>query len=160
MDGFFSNLVTDTENLTQTSYTYSGLQAGTTYYWRVAAINVAGISNFSMARRFATTTGSDNEDNHSPVLVNALLPNYPNPFNPHTTLSFTVKNPALPVNLTIYNTRGQKVRRLFSGMPTSNTMSLVWDSKDDQGKAVSSGIYLYRIESVDYSETRKMLLAK
>jgi len=159
-DGFFANLVEDMADLTQTSYTYSGLLPNTIYYWRVAAVNIAGISNFSMARRFTTATGSDGEDNLNPALVNALLPNFPNPFNPHTTLSFSVKNTSQPVKLTIYNTRGQKVRQLFHDLPTANYMSLVWDSKDDKGASVSSGIYLYRLESGDFVQTRKMLLAK
>ncbi|MCB5255749.1 MAG: T9SS type A sorting domain-containing protein, partial [Candidatus Cloacimonetes bacterium] len=86
--------------------------------------------------------------------------NYPNPFNPHTNIFFSVKDIAESASLTIYNTKGQIVRRLFSGLPAKSELSLLWDGKDDSGKAVSSGIYLYRLQAGDFSQTRKMLLSK
>jgi flagellar hook assembly protein FlgD len=93
-------------------------------------------------------------------VVDKLNANYPNPFNPSTTISFSVKNVNNPANLVIYNTRGQIVRRLFQGLPSGNHVSLVWDGKDDSGKAVSSGIYLLKLRSGKFVQTRKMLLSK
>ncbi len=159
-DAFFTQLVTDTSGIPTNSWNYSGLAPWTIYYWRVASENVAGQSNFSMARRFSTGDGSASEDENLSVAVNGLNANYPNPFNPHTTISFSVKDANRPASLIIYNSRGQKVKGLFKGIPLGNQVSIVWDGRDEQGREVSSGVYLYRLQTEDYSETRKMLLAK
>lgn len=159
-DAFFANLVADNSEITNTSWSYAGLTPYSVFYWRVASLNVAGQSNFSMARRFSTGDGSANEDENQIEAVNALNANFPNPFNPHTAISFSVKDAGLPASLIIYNSRGQKVRELFRGIPQANQLNLVWDGRDEQNRAVSSGVYLYRLQSGDYSQTRKMLLAK
>jgi len=49
------------------------------------------------------------------------------------------------ISLVIYNTRGQKIRTLYKGMPASSNMNVNWDGKDESGESVSSGIYLYRL---------------
>jgi M6 family metalloprotease-like protein len=159
-DSYFSDLVTDVTGITGTTYSDVTLLPNHSYFWRVAAVNVAGISNFSLSRVFRTAAGSGNDDIQNPVVVDKLNANYPNPFNPSTTISFSVKNVNNPANLVIYNTRGQIVRRLFQGLPSGNHVSLVWDGKDDSGKAVSSGIYLLKLRSGKFVQTRKMLLSK
>ncbi len=113
-----------------------------------------------MARRFSTGDGSANDDENQITAVNALETNFPNPFNPHTTISFSVKDGKLPASLVIYNSRGQKVKELFRGIPGTTQLNLVWDGRDEHDQPVSSGVYLYRMQSGDFAETRKMLLAK
>lgn len=159
-DAFFSNLLNDIDGINATSFSYTGLPAWGVFYWRVASVNIAGQSNFSMARRFSTGDGTSADDANLVQAINALQGNYPNPFNPHTTISFSVQDAKLPASLIIYNSRGQKVKELFKGIPLANRQSLVWDGRDDKGQAVSSGIYLYRLQSGNFTETRKMLLAK
>ena len=159
-DPYYQDLVRDVSQLGQANYAADNLPVNTVMYWRVASANQFGNSNFSLSWRFATVAGSASEDELNPVLHNELQTNYPNPFNPQTTISFSLKDISKPVNLSIFNTRGQLVRKLFSGVPNSNRLSLVWDGFDDFNKPVSSGVYLYRLESPDYRETRKMLLAK
>jgi M6 family metalloprotease-like protein len=159
-DPYFASVVADISNVSSTTYTSATLEIYKSYYWRVAAMNVAGISNFSQSRLFKTSDGSASEDNLQPVLVNALHPNYPNPFNPQTTLSFSVKDTTKPVALNIFNTRGQLVRRLYNGLPARSTMNIVWDGNDESGQPVGSGIYLYRVQNAEFSQTRKMLLSK
>jgi M6 family metalloprotease-like protein len=157
---FFSNLVLDLNGITQTSITPPLLEPNTNYYWRVAAVNNFANSSFTSARRFATGSWVENSDELIPVTQNQLKQNYPNPFNPSTNIFFSVKDLAAATSLTIYNTKGQLVRRLFSGLPIKSEMSLFWDGKDDQGSAVSSGVYLYHLQTGDFSQTRKMLLSK
>ncbi len=159
-DPYYSDLVRDVAGIEQTSYMPEWLPANSVLHWRVASQNLFGHSNFSLSRRFSTGLGSASEDDLSPVVQNELKANYPNPFNPSTTISFSLKDISQPVNLVIYNTRGQIVRRLFNGIPTSNRLSLVWDGYDELRQPVSSGVYLYRLESAEFTETRKMLLAK
>ncbi len=89
-----------------------------------------------------------------------LLTNCPNPFNPTTTISFSIPEKS-KVELTIYNIRGQKTKILINKSFESGTHSAIWNGIDDTGKAVSSGIYLYQLKAGNkISETRKMLLVK
>jgi hypothetical protein len=91
-----------------------------------------------------------------------LNANYPNPFNPSTTISFNLSNDnALsPVTVDIYNIRGQHVRSLVHGILTPGEHSVVWNGTDDNGREAGSGIYFYRMRAGDFSETRKMILMK
>ncbi len=85
--------------------------------------------------------------------------NYPNPFNPTTTIQF-----ALPANstvkLAIYNMLGQRVRTLIDKQLSAGSHAANWDGRNDFGQKVSSGIYLYRIESGFGVQTKKMTLMK
>lgn len=89
----------------------------------------------------------------------ALNQNYPNPFNPECEISY-----ALPtdchVTLTIYNVLGQRVKVLVDEYQNSGNKTVSWDSKDDQGQEVTSGIYFYRIKAGDFVQSKKMVLMK
>ncbi len=94
-----------------------------------------------------------------PANETALNSAYPNPFNPSTTLSFSLKEQG-DVNLDIYNQKGQKVRSLISGSLSAGEHQIVWHGTDDQGRQVASGLYFYRMKSGKYSSTRKMIMMK
>ncbi|MFO7659402.1 MAG: S8 family serine peptidase [Candidatus Cloacimonadaceae bacterium] len=100
-----------------------------------------------------------NQDNTTPELVTLLSGNYPNPFNPETTISYSIKNSA-EVSIDIYNLKGQKVRTLVSDKKAAGNHSVVWNGTDDSNKPVSSGVYFYRMQAGVYSSTRKMMLMK
>lgn len=89
----------------------------------------------------------------------ALAGNYPNPFNPSTTISFTLPSSGI-ANLSIYSITGQKVRDLVSGPLSSGAHSVTWDGRDASGKAVSSGVYLSRLSMGNHTATGRMLLEK
>ena len=96
--------------------------------------------------------------------VTALLPNYPNPFNPETWIPYHLANDA-EVVLTIYAADGDTVRRLELGHQTagvyqSRAKAAYWDGRDALGFPVSSGVYFYTLSTGDFSATRKMLIAK
>lgn len=91
--------------------------------------------------------------------VNALHPNYPNPFNPSTTISLQIAQ-AGTVRLGIYNLRGQLVKTLANGSMEAGQHRLVWNGLDEAGRPVASGVYLYRLEGKGFSQSRKMLLLK
>ena len=84
---------------------------------------------------------------------------FPNPFNPATTIAFTLPSPERVV-LDIYDIDGALVRRLAAGMLPSGPHRIVWDSRDDHGRAVATGIYVMRIQAGTLSTTRKLLLLK
>ena len=84
---------------------------------------------------------------------------YPNPFNASTTISFTLNKPG-KVNLAVYNLAGQKVKELATGNYSAGSHTAVWDSRDDNGNAVSSGVYLARMESGGVRNVVRMALVK
>jgi hypothetical protein len=88
-----------------------------------------------------------------------LLPNYPNPFNPSTTISYDLPRDA-KVSLRIYNLFGQAVRTLANEAQARGHKSVVWNGKDDSGKAVGSGIYICKLEAGGKVQHDKMLILK
>ncbi len=89
----------------------------------------------------------------------ALLDNFPNPFNPQTTLRYSLREVG-PVSLKIYNSRGQAVRTLVSETQPAGSHSVVWDGRDDQGRPAANGIYHCRMTAGTFSATRKLVLMK
>ena len=88
-----------------------------------------------------------------------LQQNFPNPFNPETTISYELIA-AARVQVHIYNVMGQEVRELFHGSQPKGVHSLRWDGRDRAGFEVSSGLYVYRVTAGTQSVSRKMLLIK
>jgi hypothetical protein len=90
----------------------------------------------------------------------ALASNYPNPFNPETTIGYTLAQ-TTPVHLSIYDILGQHVKTLVSEtLHSPGYYWAVWDGLDESGQKVSSGTYLYRLETREHKQVRKMLLLK
>ena len=78
------------------------------------------------------------------VAKKILLTNYPNPFNPTTTISFSIPNES-NISISIYNIKGQKIKSLVTESFETGNHSIVWNGDDESGKAVSSGVYLYKL---------------
>lgn len=89
----------------------------------------------------------------------ALEQNYPNPFNPSTSIAFGLPETA-GVNLIVYDLLGRKVATIAEGVRPAGWHTAQWDGRDDAGKPVASGIYLYRLQSGQFMQTRKMLLVR
>ena len=100
-----------------------------------------------------------NDDSSIPVVTKMLNPNYPNPFNPETTISFDMPKKG-KARLDIYNVKGQLINTLFDGIAEYGKTNLVWNGTDDNGVAVSSGVYFYRLSTDKHTETKKMMLMK
>jgi len=100
-------------------------------------------------------------DNDDAVQITAtrLHGNYPNPFNPRTTIRFDLKE-ASPVTLDIYNLKGQLIRRLVDANKVAGHHSVVWDGRDAHGNSVASGIYQSRIKAGSYLGNCRMTLRK
>ncbi len=88
-----------------------------------------------------------------------LQGNYPNPFNPSTTIRFSLKNDS-KVELSVYNVKGQKVRSLTQSMLEKGNHNIVWNGKDQNGQSCSSGVYFYKLKIDNKVLTRKMLMVK
>ena len=95
-----------------------------------------------------------------------LYQNYPNPFNPTTTIHFTVHRPSSTVRssisttLKIYNILGQLVTTLVDEAKPTGSYEVVWDGKDERGNNLASGIYFYRLQIGEQTQTKRMLLLK
>ena len=96
----------------------------------------------------------------------ALNQNYPNPFNPATAIDFAVPNNAR-VTLSVFNLLGQEIRTLVSGERQPGAYSVTWDGRDDFGKAVASGLYIYKMTAIstsgeagNFTQSRKLMLLK
>lgn len=106
--------------------------------------------------RYAEYEG-DRED--SPEFVTELNRNYPNPFNPVTTISFSIANDD-EVKLEVFNSKGQRVVTLVDEHLQAGRHNVVWDGKNSSNRQVGSGMYFYRLQKSDWSATEKMLLIK
>ncbi len=95
----------------------------------------------------------------SPKFTDHLCGNYPNPFNPTTTIKFSLSKET-PVEITIYNVRGQRVKKLVSEPFDAGVHTVTWDGKDDREQPVASGVYLYRYKAGNTTKTRKALMLK
>lgn len=101
-----------------------------------------------------------NEDLVNVIPLESYLgSNFPNPFNPSTTIQYGLKE-ASSVRINVYNSRGQLVRTLINESKAAGTYRVVWDGKDSNNRSVSSGIYYFRMEAQDYVKTNKGLLIK
>ena len=85
--------------------------------------------------------------------------NYPNPFNPITTLEYDLPEDAV-VNITIYDMMGRVVNTLVNGSQTAGYKSIQWDATNNLGEPVSAGMYIYTIQASEFRQTKKMVLLK
>jgi hypothetical protein len=89
----------------------------------------------------------------------ALNQNFPNPFNPETTIKYQLAESA-PVQLRIYNIVGQVVRTLVSEQQAAGRYQIRWNGTDDRGVAVSSGIYFYQVSAGKFQDVKRLMLLK
>jgi hypothetical protein len=91
--------------------------------------------------------------------VFAVYPNYPNPFNPMTKISFSLPE-SQAVRLGIYSVDGRLVRTLVNEVRGPGLHEVIWNGQDDTGRQAASGVYFYRVDAGPHSEVRKMTLMK
>ena len=118
-----------------------------TIYWDDLTVQVIG-----------TTTGVKTAKDGVPKTFE-LAENYPNPFNPSTTIRYGVPLDG-PVSLIVYNILGQQVRTLLNAPIAAGRYSITWDGRDEAGRVLSSGVYFYRLQSSATALVKKMMLLK
>ncbi len=150
----FLTTIVDQGGITATFLPVSGLNGGTTYYWRVNALNPGGVSGWSTVWSF-TTIGVTAVDKQGEVPESFLLhQNYPNPFNNRTVIAYESPARAL-VWLEIYDIQGKRVDRVEEGIVQPGYHRILW------GSNLSSGIYYYRlIVDGNASPARKMVILR
>ena len=131
-------------------------------------VDIDGLSTLSM--RVRGRFGNDGWGTWSPTtelfcMTSAakkplgLAPNFPNPFNPSTVISYRLNTDG-PVRLDIYNTLGQHLRTLVDDVQAAGTYRVVWDARDEQGRSVATGIYFTRLHYPGGMQTRRILFLK
>ena len=150
--------VSDTADPTEVGY-YETDHCGFGIFFSDPYIFLADRTDGLYILQYTGGVGIEDDNLYFPTAY-SLSQNYPNPFNPTTTISFSVTQTSQFVNLEIYNIKGQKVKTLVSENLEQGQHSIVWYGKDENGKEVGSGIYLYKLQSESFSKTRKMILLK
>ncbi len=150
----FSDPVIDTESIDDTEYQVTQeLEHGVTYHWRIRAGNQSGYSDWSEILSFTTKQSTSAEQEALPV-VYELQQNYPNPFNPATRIRYSVPEQA-HVRLEVYNGLGQHMVTLVNENKNPGRYEVNFDAT-----GLSSGLYLYRLQTDGYAASKQMMLVK
>jgi hypothetical protein len=131
-------------------------------YFDVVFTSYTGQNNgggFSYIRTSVNNSELDMDDEFLFPHKYALQQNFPNPFNPRTTIHYELPNQEL-VQIIIFNLLGHQVKRLVYGFRGAGVNSIVWDGTNDHGQPVSAGIYIYQLQAGGFLQTRKMILLK
>ena len=130
---------------------------GNTYYYRLSAVDLHGNESEYTEVESAEVLSTVGKSG-IPVEF-ALRQNYPNPFNPVTTVRYDLPVESL-VRLTIYDALGREVRSLVNQIQEPGFKSVIWNARNDFGRPISAGVYIYRIEAGEFLQTNKMILLK
>lgn len=158
---------TDAGTANQTSWSFrwaapeTPVSSVTFYTAGIAANNSGNTNGDSTYSTTHTMIASAADDDLSSGLPDnfRLAQNYPNPFNPTTTIKFTLPKSS-HVRLTVFNVMGQQIQVLADRSLSAGTHTIDWDGSDSNGSRAASGIYYYRLETDDYSQTKEMILVK
>lgn len=135
-----------------TEWSLEGLEPNGRYYFAVTAFNAAGNESlFSREAVFSFDPGD---------MTNfSLGNNYPNPFNPVTTIPFTLYRPS-EIHMAVYDVLGREVRVLLKGEQTAGHYVVTWDGTDLDGRPAASGVYFCRFLVGSFCQIRKLLLTR
>ncbi|KAA3606251.1 MAG: T9SS C-terminal target domain-containing protein [Calditrichaeota bacterium] len=163
-DGFQTPVFTQNLNTTNFEFIDTILQDDTDYFWRVTATdgNLMTVSSDGTGLLpysfFHTQMAVSVSENSSTPKNFRLAQNYPNPFNPSTTINYELQTTSYENSkLVIFNVLGEKVKEFVLDKPEG---SVVWKGTNSFGEGVSSGVYFYKLEIGEISQTKKMLFLK
>jgi len=131
------------------------LDAGTLYKFTVVK---AGLTVSQVRYLGSIATGVEDNDLTLPESF-SLVQNFPNPFNPRTTIAFEIPR-TTRVTLSVFNTLGRHVETLLDQTISVGHHTVEWNAVDSQGKMVASGVYFYRLETESSTDIRKMILLR
>ncbi|MCD4817777.1 MAG: right-handed parallel beta-helix repeat-containing protein [Candidatus Cloacimonetes bacterium] len=118
-------------------------------------------ADYIVKEDYINVAESSSDDENIILATSQLIGNYPNPFNPETTISFETTNLLELARIEIFNIKGQKVKKFEIRNEKLGINKVVWDGKNDKGKPVSSGVYFYQLKvGAKFIQSRKMILMK
>lgn len=147
-----NDLLVDTV-LTDTFYTIRSLGTGLNYWWSIRAFNSGGWGIFNNPLKFFTYFEPLSVENQSLMKI-SLTQNYPNPFNPKTSIQFTLTEDGF-INFTVYNLLGEMVGVLINSQYSRGVHKIDFDASN-----LTTGIYIYRLRTIDNSLSMKMMLIR
>ena len=155
-DSLFSSI--DDENfVTDITYTDGDVEWNQEYFYRVSAY--LGYWT-EQSNTTSILLGSLDLDENAPIAnIYKVYQNFPNPFNPVTTISYNLPK-AESVSIVIYDMMGRLVRDLVSDYQSSGYKSIKWDATNNLGESVSAGMYFYKVDFGELKQVRKMLYIK
>ena len=151
---FSTNLIQDTVQVSQLSVQNGILNINNTYYWKVTALRqncsdiVSGVFRFTTMLTLLNSTSGEIPKEYK------LFSNYPNPFNPATTIKFDLPKSSF-VRIKIYNSTGREVETIVNEKLSAGSFEVAWNASN-----FASGIYFYEINAENFKETKKMVLTK
>ncbi|PKN80422.1 MAG: hypothetical protein CVU48_01945 [Candidatus Cloacimonetes bacterium HGW-Cloacimonetes-1] len=150
-----------TELGTQISYSFKDNEVdnNTNYYYWLESVALDGSTEYAGPLLVSVIASGETPGVPQIPVSTVLMSAYPNPFNPQTSLRYSLKE-AGNVTIDVYNVKGQIIRSFTKNHATPGYFSVTWDGKDNSGSSVSSGVYFYRMISGKYSAIRKMMLMK
>ncbi len=146
-----------------TTYSYMDnfpVLENTTYWYWLECVDNAGEADILGPVSLFIPEGNGNNGTPATPDDYGLKQNFPNPFNPDTMIKFALDEDS-PVQLTIYNIKGEKIKTIFEGsVPADIIQTAYWNGKDKSGKDVATGVYLYRLMTNKTKYIKRMLLMK
>ena len=138
----------------QTIYTFTDntVQENEYYDYRLSDVDYDGNVEYHSLQLMGVSSSNTPEQF-------VLYPNYPNPFNPVTTIRYDLPDDSF-VTLTIHDIMGREIITLADGPKPAGSRFIQWNARDGQGRAVPAGLYLYTLQTGQYSKTNKMILLK
>ena len=149
---FTSNRIVDSI-LVDTVMITRQLTNNKTFWWRVRASNIAGWGEFSVKRFFNAIITSVADQGNIPHVF-ALEQNYPNPFNPTTIIEYDVPKNA-HVKIFVFDILGRQVKTLVDEEKSAGSYKVEFDANN-----FSSGVYFYRIQTSEFTQTKKLILMR
>ncbi|MBL1212062.1 MAG: T9SS type A sorting domain-containing protein [Ignavibacteriae bacterium] len=170
-DENFNNIIINKPKISMPYLDVNGLPMDTVYYWKVRASNMTGTSEWTDTWSFSIPSLTSVDDKIITTDDFNLFNNYPNPFNPETTITYTIPNYTganyFIVQLKIYDLLGKEVAQIVNKEQSPGTYKVVWNA-ESVSRRISSGTYFYQLSAVDKSnskdrsfiQTKKMNLLK
>jgi len=150
----FTNSFIDS-TITDTTYLYSNINFGESYWWRVKAHNFLGWGEFSDVGSIVVVSI---EDNQLPIEFN-LEQNYPNPFNPMTIIKYQIPEISF-VTLKVFDLLGNEIASLVNEEKPNGSYEVEFNSHSSSVRKLTSGVYFYQLKTRNYLATKKMILIK
>jgi len=137
------------------SFTDTDVTPGETYYYTVRAVDNRGLLGDALLVETETTPSAIDEEKVLVPFETKLVGNYPNPFNPSTTIMFNLDKTA-KVQINVYNILGQKVTEIANREYSMGQHRILWDASSN----ISSGVYFYEMRTDNYTQIKKMILMR
>ena len=162
-DSLFATVNRLSFRATTTQTAFARPPRGDQIFWRLFAVDSDSLTTFAsnsqqQPRRIRWITAVAAQESNLPTEF-SLAQNHPNPFNPETTIEFSLPQPS-EVKVEIFDMLGKRVQTLVNQHQSAGRYSVVWDGRDEKGQLVSSGVFIYKLRAGSFVQSRKMVVLR